>query len=77
MAAQGARHASNLLRADSVHNGLAKLFSVRNVEIGPYRSFLMNRDEARSILKKEAVKSELPGSPRSSTTSSPNRELFG
>ncbi len=28
-------------------NGLAKLFSFRNIEIGPYRSFLINRDEAR------------------------------
>jgi uncharacterized membrane protein YphA (DoxX/SURF4 family) len=31
-------------------NGLAKLFEFRNVEIGPYRSFLIDREEARSIL---------------------------
>jgi uncharacterized membrane protein YphA (DoxX/SURF4 family) len=31
-------------------NGLAKLFSFREVELGPYSSFLINRDEARSIL---------------------------
>ena len=44
-------------------NGLAKLFSFRNIEIGPYRSFLINRDEARSILEGEAGKTELPGIP--------------
>ena len=31
-------------------NGLAKLLDFRNVEIGPYRSFLIDRAEARSIL---------------------------
>jgi uncharacterized membrane protein YphA (DoxX/SURF4 family) len=31
-------------------NGLAKLFSFRTVEIGPYSAFLINRDEARAIL---------------------------
>jgi len=31
-------------------NGLAKLFSFRNVEVGPYRSFLIDRDGARRIL---------------------------
>jgi uncharacterized membrane protein YphA (DoxX/SURF4 family) len=31
-------------------NGLAKLLEFRNVEIGPYRSFLVNRGEARAIL---------------------------
>jgi uncharacterized membrane protein YphA (DoxX/SURF4 family) len=44
-------------------NGLAKLFSFRNIEIGPYRSFLINREEARSILAGEARKNELPGIP--------------
>jgi len=29
-------------------NGLAKLFAFRNVEIGPYSSFLINRDETSS-----------------------------
>ncbi len=41
-------------------NGLAKLFSFRNIEIGPYSSFLINREEARSILQGEAAKNELP-----------------
>ncbi len=40
-------------------NGLAKLFSFRNIEIGPYRSFLINRQETRSILQGEASRSEL------------------
>jgi uncharacterized membrane protein YphA (DoxX/SURF4 family) len=31
-------------------NGLAKLLDFRNVEIGPYRSFLIDRAEARQIL---------------------------
>jgi uncharacterized membrane protein YphA (DoxX/SURF4 family) len=31
-------------------NGLAKLLSFRNIEIGPYRAFLIDRDEARQIL---------------------------
>jgi uncharacterized membrane protein YphA (DoxX/SURF4 family) len=31
-------------------NGLAKLFEFRNIEVGPYRSFLINREQARSIL---------------------------
>ena len=41
-------------------NGLAKLFSFRNIEIGPYSSFLIGREEARSILEGEAGKSDLP-----------------
>ncbi len=44
-------------------NGLAKLFSFRNIEVGPYRSFLINREEARGILAGEARKNELPGIP--------------
>ncbi len=44
-------------------NGLAKLLSFSTIEIGPYRSSLVNRDEARSILKGEAAKNELPGIP--------------
>ena len=31
-------------------NGLAKLFEFRNIDIGPYHAFLINRDEARTIL---------------------------
>jgi uncharacterized membrane protein YphA (DoxX/SURF4 family) len=31
-------------------NGLAKLFSFRTIEIGPYSSFLINREETRQIL---------------------------
>ncbi len=37
-------------------NGLAKLFSFRTVEIGPYSAFLINRDEARTILEFEVNK---------------------
>ena len=40
-------------------NGLAKLFSFRNIEIGPYRSFLINRSETRSILEGEASRNEI------------------
>ncbi len=40
-------------------NGLAKLFSFRNIEIGPYSSFLINREEARSILQGEAAQNEI------------------
>lgn len=42
-------------------NGLAKLFSFSTVEIGPYRSSLVNREEARGILETEVSKTELPG----------------
>jgi uncharacterized membrane protein YphA (DoxX/SURF4 family) len=34
-------------------NGLAKLLSFREIEVGPYRSFLINRAEAHSILDYE------------------------
>lgn len=34
-------------------NGLAKLLEFRNISLGPYRSFLINRAEARSILDNE------------------------
>jgi uncharacterized membrane protein YphA (DoxX/SURF4 family) len=37
-------------------NGLAKLFSFRTVELGPYSAFLINRDEARTILEFEVNK---------------------
>lgn len=40
-------------------NGLAKLFSFRNIEIGPYRSFLINREETRSILEGEASRNNI------------------
>ena len=40
-------------------NGLAKLFAFRNIEIGPYRSFLINREETRSILEREAGRNEV------------------
>ncbi len=40
-------------------NGLAKLFSFRNIEIGPYRSFLINREESRRILEGEASRNEI------------------
>jgi uncharacterized membrane protein YphA (DoxX/SURF4 family) len=48
-------------------NGLAKLLSFRNVEIGPYRSFLIDRDEARRILDFEVNQrgggTDVPGLP--------------
>lgn len=34
-------------------NGLAKVFGIRNVEIGPYRVFLIDRPFARGILQTE------------------------
>ncbi|MDQ3768007.1 MAG: DoxX family protein [Actinomycetota bacterium] len=40
-------------------NGLAKLFAFRNVEIGPYSSFLINREETRSILEGEAARNDI------------------
>ena len=40
-------------------NGLAKLFSFRDIEIGPYRSFLINRGETRSILEGEAARNDI------------------
>jgi uncharacterized membrane protein YphA (DoxX/SURF4 family) len=48
-------------------NGLAKLFSFRNIEIGPYRAFLIDRDEARGILDFEVNQrgggTDVPGLP--------------
>jgi len=44
-------------------NGLAKLFSFSTIQIGPYSSSLVNRQEARGILNGEAAKNELPGIP--------------
>ena len=48
-------------------NGLAKLFEFRTIEIGPYRSFLINREGARSILDFEVNKrnggTDVPGLP--------------
>jgi uncharacterized membrane protein YphA (DoxX/SURF4 family) len=41
-------------------NGLAKLFGFRNIEIGPYSTFLINREETRNILAGEAQGSEVP-----------------
>jgi uncharacterized membrane protein YphA (DoxX/SURF4 family) len=40
-------------------NGLAKLLSFRDIDVGPYRSFLINREETRSILQGEASRNEL------------------
>ena len=46
-------------------NGLAKLFDFRTIEIGPYSSFLINREETRQILDFEVNKrgggTEVPG----------------
>ena len=44
-------------------NGLAKLFAFSTIQIGPYRSSLVNREEARGILSGEAAKNEFPGIP--------------
>jgi uncharacterized membrane protein YphA (DoxX/SURF4 family) len=44
-------------------NGLAKLFAFRNIDVGPYRSFLINRGETRSILEGEAARNDVPGVP--------------
>lgn len=41
-------------------DGLSKLFGFRNIEIGPYSTFLINREEARSILEGEAQRSDMP-----------------
>lgn len=41
-------------------NGLSKLFGFRDIEIGLYSTFLINREEARSILEGEAQRSEMP-----------------
>jgi len=40
--------------------GLAKLFSFREIEIGPYFGTLVDRPEARGILEGEAARNELP-----------------
>lgn len=47
-------------------NGLAKLFEFREISVGPYKSFLINKAEARSILDFEVNKrgdggTEVPG----------------
>jgi uncharacterized membrane protein YphA (DoxX/SURF4 family) len=34
-------------------NGVAKLFEFRNIELGPWKTFLINREEARGILEFE------------------------
>ena len=48
-------------------NGLAKLFEFRTIEVGPYRSFLINKEEARSILEFEVNErnggTDVPGLP--------------
>jgi len=48
-------------------NGLAKLLSFRTVEVGPYRAFLIDRDEARQILDFEVNQrgggTDVPGLP--------------
>ncbi len=46
-------------------NGLAKLLSFRDIDIGPYSSFLINREETRQILDSEVNKrnggTDVPG----------------
>jgi len=46
-------------------NGLAKLLSFREISLGPYKSFLINRPESRSILEFEVTRrgggTDVPG----------------
>lgn len=46
-------------------NGLAKLLGFREISVGPYKSFLITKDEARSILEFEVNKrnggTDVPG----------------
>ena len=44
----------------ALSNGLAKLFSFRVIEIGPYSVTLVDRPEARGILEGEAARNDLP-----------------
>ena len=41
-------------------NGLAKVFGFSSIKIGPYASFLIDRDGARTILEGEVRDNELP-----------------
>ena len=41
-------------------NGLAKLFSFRTIDIGPYSSTLVDRPESRGILESEVARNDLP-----------------
>ena len=41
-------------------NGLAKLLSFREIDVGPYLGTLVDRPEARSILGREAGRNDLP-----------------
>jgi uncharacterized membrane protein YphA (DoxX/SURF4 family) len=44
----------------ALSNGLAKLFSFREIDIGPYFVTLVDRAEARAILETEASRNDLP-----------------
>ncbi len=44
----------------ALSNGLAKLFSFRAIDIGPYSVTLVDRPEARGILESEAARNDLP-----------------
>ena len=41
-------------------NGLAKLFSFREIDIGPYFGTFVDRPESRGILESEAARNDLP-----------------
>jgi hypothetical protein len=41
-------------------NGLSKLLSFREIDIGPYLGTLVDREEARAILRIEAGRNDLP-----------------
>ena len=44
----------------ALSNGLAKLFSFRMIDVGPYSVTLVDRPEARGILDGEAARNDLP-----------------
>jgi uncharacterized membrane protein YphA (DoxX/SURF4 family) len=63
-------------------NGLAKLFSFRTIEIGPYSSFLINREETRQILDFEVNQrnggTDIPGlKTLTNDLILPNYDVFG
>jgi uncharacterized membrane protein YphA (DoxX/SURF4 family) len=44
----------------ALSNGLAKLFSFRMIDVGPYFGTLVDRPEARGILEGEVARNDLP-----------------
>ena len=59
-------------------NGLAKLFSFREIDVGPYSSTLIDRPEAREILEIEIGRNDLPLLPTLvNDVFIPNYDFFG